>query len=139
MPRYNAHGTQLRIGDGGDPEAFTTVAQVRDITGPGLSTNIITASDHDSMGVVTKLPGLKDGGQVTFDVNLDSAHATHDETTGLYGAFVARTDKNWEVVFTDGTTWAFSGIVQAFSPNAPVDDALTASITIEVTSIPTLS
>lgn len=135
--RYSAHGTQMQMGDAADPEVFTKVAQVRDITGPGLSTNIITANDHDSGGIATKLAGIRDGGQVTFDVAYDPADPSHE---ALIDAWRDRGVHSFKIIFTDdaATEWDFQAIVQQFSPSAPVEDALTASVTLEVTGEPVL-
>lgn len=141
MSRYSAHGTQLQIGDGASPEVFTTIAQVRDIQGPGLSTNIIDGTDHDSGGAKSKVAGVRDGGQLTLDIAYDPAHGTHNAATGLLRDWKNGTLRNFKLVFPDAgnTAWSIAGLVQGFQPTAPVDDLLTAAVTLEVSGDPTLA
>lgn len=136
-----AYGTLLKMGDGGGPEVFTTVAEVTDISGPGLSLDTVDVTSHDSTDAWREfIATLKDAGEVTFDINYVPTNATHGATTGLLKALDMRTKKNWRLVFPDtgATTWNFSGFVTGFEPGEPVDDALTASVTIKLTGEPTL-
>jgi len=43
-----AFGTLLKIGDGGGPESFTTIAEVRTLGGPELSRDTVDVTSHDS-------------------------------------------------------------------------------------------
>ena len=45
-----AYGTLLKLGDGGTPENFTTIAEVRDIGGPELGADVVDVTSHDSPG-----------------------------------------------------------------------------------------
>jgi len=45
-----AHGTLLKIGDGGGTESFTTIAEVLDISGGGYEVMTEDATSHDSSG-----------------------------------------------------------------------------------------
>lgn len=127
-------GTLLKIGDGGTPtENFTTIAEVTDITAPGLTMDVIDVTSHDSPDALReKIAGLKDLGECTFTINYIPTHATHNATTGLIRDWKNRTKRNFKLVFPDAgaTTWSFSGFVTNFQPSAPVDDKLTADVTI---------
>jgi predicted secreted protein len=137
----HAIGTLLKMGDGGSPETFTTIAEVLSIRGPSLSSDTIDVTNHDtSNGYREFIMGLQDGGEVTFSINYQPTAPTHNATSGLLKAYDAKTKKNWRLVFPDagGTTWNFAGVVRTFSVNAPIDAQLTADVTIKVSGKPTL-
>jgi predicted secreted protein len=136
-----ALGTLLKIGDGGGPETFTTIAEVMSISGPGLTSDTIDVTSHSSTGGFREfIMGLSDGGEVTFTINYNPTQATHNATTGLLRDYINRTRRNFKIVFPDGssTTWSFTGVVTGFSMSAPTDAQLSADVTIKVSGAPTL-
>jgi predicted secreted protein len=138
----DAYGTLLQSGDGGSPEAFTTIAEVTDITGPGLVQDPLDVTSHESPGAFREfVGGLLDGGEVTFTINYVPTAATHDASTGLIADMIARIIRNYQLVFPDvgATTWSFSALIAAFEPAEPVDDRLSAEVTLKVTGQPTLA
>ena len=64
-----SHGTLLKVGDGASPEVFATIAEVKDISGPGTTLSTEDATNHDSGGWREPVPTLLEGGEVTFDLN----------------------------------------------------------------------
>ncbi len=136
-----AQGTLLKGGDGAETEVFTTIAEVLDISGPGLSMEPVDATSHDSDGWKEFIAGLKDGGDVSFDIQYIPSNATHKNASGgvLYD-FDQRTLRNFQLVFPDSgsTTWTFAAFVTGFEPQAPVEDKLTASLTLKISGAPTL-
>ncbi len=129
----SAFGTLLKIGDGGGPEAFTTIAEVTDIKGPGLSMDAVEVTSHDSPNAVKeKIAGLKEVGELTFSINYVPTAATHNATTGLIRDWKNRTKRNFQLVFPDtgATTWSFAALVTNFQPTAPVDGKLAADVTL---------
>jgi len=137
-----SYGTLLKAGDGGSPESFTTIAEVLDITGPGLTLNTEDGTSHDSTaGWMERIATILDVGEVGFAIQYDPAGATHDASTGLIADMVARTLRNFQLVFPDTgtTTWAFAAFVTGFEPGAPVAGKLTASVTLSGSGQPTLA
>ena len=137
-----AFGTQLQMGDGATPENFTTIAEVGDIAGPALATDIDDSTTHSSTGGYEDFVAtIKRTGEITFPINYVPTTATHNPTTGLLAAWAAKTRKNWKLIFPDVgvTTWAFAGVVTGFSPKAPVGARLTADVSIKVYGQPTLA
>lgn len=135
-----AHGTKLKIGDGGSPETFTTVFEVVEITGPSLSADTADTTSHDSSKayeehVVTVLRT----GEVTFDINYAPDDSTHDETDGLINDYENKTLRNFELILPNPSnkTYEFSAFVTGFEPSAPHDDKLSASVTLKITGEPT--
>jgi predicted secreted protein len=134
-------GTLLKVGDGGGPEVFATIAEVRSIKGPGISRATVDVTTHDSTGGFREFMGaLADGGNVTFTVNYKMTESTHNNTTGLISKLVNNTRTNFKLVFPDGgaTTWNFSGFVVSFSTSEPIDNVVTADVEVKVSGRPTL-
>lgn len=137
-----AQGTLLKIGDGGAPESFTSIAEVKSIEGPKLDTDDIDVTTHDtSDGFHEFIAGLKNAGELSFDINFVPQHATHSLATGLLGHYMENGDKrhNFQVVLPDTTTWLIPGFVKSFAIGAPVDNVLSAKVAIKVSSRPTLA
>jgi predicted secreted protein len=137
-----AHGTLLKKGDGAATEVFTTIAEVTNIGGPGLALDPIDVTSHGSTaGWREFIGGLLDGGEVSMTINYVPTAGTHDATTGLIADKVARTVRNFQLVFPDSgnTTWSFSALVASFEPGEPVDAQLSAEVTLKVTGQPTLA
>jgi len=142
MTEYASTGTLLKVGDGGATDAFTTLAQVGDISGPSLGASNVEVTNHSSTGNYREyVPTFLEPGELTATLFYDPADATHDPSTGILADYEARTLRNFQLVFTDdaSTTWAFSAYVTGFSINAPVDGALTADLTLMLTGQPTLA
>ena len=137
----SSFGTLLKIGDGAGTEVFTTIAEVLDIDGPTLTQDTVevtsqTATARYKEYIVT----LKDGGEVTFDVNYITDDSTHDASTGLIKDFDDGTLRNFQVIFSDSgtTTWTIPAYIASFGTTMPVNGALNASITLKVSGQPTL-
>jgi len=81
------------------------------------------------------LPSLIDPGEMSFTVNFIPSNATQID---LKDDLLARTRRNFRLVFTDSslTTWAFAGYVTQFSVTEEIESALSAQVTIKLTSAP---
>lgn len=137
MPGIDGFGTELQRGDGGGVEVFTALANLTNIEGPGLERETIEVTAHNSVEAWKEfLGGLKDGGEVSLDVNYDPA--LHDT---LIADFDDDEPRNYRLVFPDAaaTTWTFKAILTEFNPEAPFDDKLAASITFKVSGKPTIA
>jgi predicted secreted protein len=142
------NGTLLQVGDGGTPtEVFTTVAEVRTISGPSLSVDVDDVTSHDSPdGWEEAIATILRSGEVTFDVNFVPTDDTHDGTAtdGLLTRLQAREWSNCKLVFPDAalvvdrTTWTFVGAVAKFQPIADPKSALRASVSFKISGKPTL-
>ena len=138
----SSFGTFLQIGDGGAPEGFTTISEVRDISGPALGLDTEEVTNHDSPGGWEEFVStILRSGEVTFDINYHPTESTHDAGTGLIADMVAKTLRNWQLVFPDvgSTTWSFAAFVTAFESSEPVAGAVSASCTMKITGEPTLA
>lgn len=138
----SSFGTLLKIGDGGGTEVFTTIAEVLDISGPGLALNTEESTSHSSPGGWKEsVATILEAGEVSFEINYLPGNATHNASTGLIRDMVGRIKRNFKVVFPDvaQTTWSFAAFVTGFEPDAPVQGKLGAKITLEITGQPTLA
>lgn len=139
---FSSFGTLLQIGDGATPtEGFTTIAEVRDISGPGLELGTEDVTSHSSTWreFVTTVLG---GGEVSFDINFTPLGATHRNASGgLLYQMTQKTLRNWRIQWPDGssTRWVLPGYLVAFEPSAPVEGVLSASVTIRISGAPTLT
>jgi len=130
MTKYSAFGCSITI-------AASTVIQVQNISGPGLSLDTADVTTHDSTGAWEEAVGtILRSGEVTFDIVYDPAAATH---ALILTQLAARAAIAMTLVLKGGVTWTFSALPTGFSPSAPHDGALTASVTYKPTGVMTLA
>lgn len=131
-----AHGTLFKKGDGGGPEVFTTIAEVKNISGPGMTRETFDLTTHSSTGAAREFGvGLIDNGEVTLDMNFVPTNATQDHSTGVIKDFTDGTKRNFQLVFpsSPARTAAFAGYFTNVEPGANVEDLLALSVTVKVT------
>lgn len=118
------------------PGVYTVIGSVTALKPPALKRNTIDVTAHDSAGEWMEfIGGLKDAGEVSFDINYNPA--VHD--TIAITDFAVSTTKNWKITFPDATTWIYAAVLTGFAPNAPYDDKLSATLTFKVTGSVTMS
>jgi hypothetical protein len=127
--KYSAFGTALEM-DG------TEIANVKNISGPGLTLDTEDVTTHDQSTAWEEAVGtILRSGEVTLDIVYDPADATH---VALITEMEAKTTAAFDLKFPGGTMWEFDAFVTGFEPDAPVDGALAASVTIKIDGEPTL-
>lgn len=138
---HSAFGTLLKLGDGATPEVFTTVAEVKDIGGPSLVTNTEEVTSHDSpSGHAERIATLIDTGEISFDINLIPANATHNESTGLAEAARDKLPHNFKIVLPTGSKMIYGpAIVTNMEYGAEVAGVLGASITLQPSGLWTVA
>jgi len=154
----HSFNTVIKIGDGveggtagwptdltdpstGDPSnGFTEILDPKDIDGPNLSADDEEITAHQSTGKdKSYIQGLRDKGEITFDVNLDPTAATHNSATGLLADYRNGVNRRDYVLVpaSDSGDAAdcifFQGYVKNFGNSHPVAGVQTASVTIKVT------
>lgn len=136
-------GTLLKVGDGATPtEGFTTLAEVKDITGPTLAHDTEEVTHHQSPGrFKEKIATLIDGGEVSFALNYLPQNPTQSVSAGLLKDMIDHTVRNIKIVLPDAgsTEWILPCIVTAWEPEMPVGSSFDASVTLEVAGQPTLN
>lgn len=120
-------------------ENFATVAEVTDVTPPAPSTNTFEITHHLSsykeFGV-----GMTDPGTAQFTVNWIPSDPTQDATTGFQKALDDKRLRRWKVIypFTPVRVHNFRGLVTSITYAAPIDNRMTAQVTIQISGKPTL-
>lgn len=131
----------IKRGDGQTPtEAFTEIAEVHNIDGPGMSRDAVDVG-FGSDGFRRYMAGAADGGEVALELNFLPADTTQGATSGLLKDFMDGTLRNYKMEFPDTpkTIWSFAGIITKFNPTASFDKQITASVTIKISGKPTLA
>jgi len=136
----SAFATKLQLGNAATPEVFSNVAEITDMSGPSLARDSIETTNHQSTSRYRQfMPGLRDGGEVTFSVNFDPSLGTHDELTGLIAQYNDDVTHNYRIVYpqSDVEGWSLTGFITKFEVKNPIDDKISGDITIKVTGKPT--
>lgn len=106
------------------------IAELRDVTAPALTRNPIETTHHGESDE-TWVVGIRRKGTLDFELGfLPSGESTHNAVAGLMKAWADKTNDLYRLAFPDGANWYFSGFVINIAPSAPVDDGLTASVSI---------
>ncbi len=99
-------------------------AEILSVDGPSQSRESVQSSHMGTEDYHTFMPAdLVDGGEVTIEI-------AHEATTS------PPIDQDAEIITIDwggvGNTDIFSGFVTAYTPNAAIDERMTASMTVKV-------
>ncbi len=135
----SSFGTLLKIGNGATPtETFTTIAEVRDISGFAFALSTEDVTNHDSAGWREHIPTIIEAGEVTFDINFKGDATQGFGSGSLYDDMVDKTKRNFQLVLPTGVgasndTAAFAAYVTGFELSAPVEGVLSAALTLQVT------
>jgi predicted secreted protein len=139
-----AYGSELKIGDDGTSETFTKIAEVQDIDGPSMSRDTIEVTSQDSAsGWREFIPGMRDGGEVSFTANWIPVAATQDGTTGLLSKFTDDDLHNFKIITADdGSSGTmdidFAAIVTDFSISLNMEEQATLDITLKISGAVTI-
>lgn len=119
-----------------DGTTENNVAQVLNISGPGVSGNDVDTTTLDSSSNYrTFVGGLLDPGELTFSIVYDPTAATHALLANFMGE---RYTANWKIAIgsSSGALQTFSGHVKGMSREIPLDDKVTCDVTVKVTGLP---
>ena len=122
------------------------IAEVTNIGGPSFSAETIEATHLRSPGFWREhIGGVKDGGELTFDINMLLTNPTHNAATGVLAGFNsngAATRDVWDLVFPDAanTVWTLGGFITGYEvSDVAIDGKLSASVTVKISGKPTLA
>ncbi|MET0419010.1 MAG: phage tail tube protein [Actinoplanes sp.] len=141
MSGRDGFGTQLKRATTITPgTTYEVIANVTSIGGPERTRETIDVTAHDSPGGWMEfIGGLKDGGEISCDINYDPAEATHD----IDDDFDDSVPRNWQIVILPGDddehTWSFKAILTTLGDEFPYDDKMSRSLTLKVSGKPTLA
>jgi predicted secreted protein len=121
----------------------TAVANVQSISGPDQSIDVIDYTTMDSTNSWReKMPGLKDQGALSFDVNYDGSAAGNANTLN---ADFGSTAFSWGIRFNETTvstncsTFECSGFISRLGFAIPFDNKVNQSVEITLTGVPTFT
>lgn len=138
MAKIAATGTIFKILSTSTATGYVDVAFVRNISGPTLNSEFIDVTTHDSTSGNYReiVPTFISGGEVSLELLLDTAQATHSSTsdTGFMHVWETKQRRTFRITFptTANNSWTFGGYVTGFEIGAPVDEALTANATVTI-------
>lgn len=137
-----AKGTQLKS-DSDTPGTFTLIPEVRSITGPSMTADILDATSMDTPGGFRdKRQGLKDWGTVAFELLWIPDNAQHQKLFDDYSASPG-VERAYQIIFPNAasTTFEFTGFVSQMPITAAFDQLLTMNVEITILGdpAPTLS
>lgn len=139
MTEYVGRATELHWDPMGGT-AWKKIAQIRDLSLPSFSREEIDTSHRDQNFWRTFAKGMKDAGEIGFDIMFDPQLASHGtaSASGLLADFAndGTALPNWKIVFPDTTEWTCLGFVSGFDGDSPQDDALTADLSIKLSGEP---
>jgi predicted secreted protein len=110
--------------------AWSNIAEVKNITGPGMTRATIDVTSLDSTaGYREFIAGLRDAGTIALKMNF--TRATY---AIMLADFESDTLQNYEILLPDGenTGFEFEGLVTELPLTVPVDDVITADVTIKI-------
>lgn len=126
------YGTLLKLGDAGNPETFTTVAENKTISGPNESRGFIEVTHMESPdGAKEYISDLLEGGEVTFTANFVNESAQNN----VRAVFLTGELRNWQLIWPTkptSKTANFSAIVTAMNPTAEVNSAMQLDVTLKL-------
>jgi hypothetical protein len=112
---------------------YTDVAEVTSITWPGYQRDAVEATHLNSDDQFREyVPGLMDAGEVTLELNF-----VPSSSDVIIAALTASTLGQFKITAPGGVNVVFKGIVTSYQAQSPLDDRMTASVTIKVTAKPT--
>ena len=114
------------------PSTYTSLAEVLSVTPPTISVETVDVTHMASDdGFREYIASLKDGGEVTVNMNYVEASATLLTTLVLAGL------ETFKITFPGSSTYTFSGIPTAFAfDDVVIDDKVAMSLTIKVSGKP---
>lgn len=138
----SGHGGRLLRAPAATPTTFTEIAEVGDITLPGLDHNEFDGTSHNR-NIDAYVLGVLRRDLFTIRIFILPTDPTHDHLTGLIKACTTNpvpTD-GWKMIFPDTvTTWVGSGQCKSVSNIVmPVDGLMSADVGVRLSDKMTIN
>jgi hypothetical protein len=129
------YGTLLEVGNGveGNSTAYSAVGECRTITGPGLSMEMVDFTHQQSdSSYRERKPTFKNAGDFTIDLTFLPEDSAQGYQTGLLGDFETQVLRDFRITYPNAeqTIAKFSAYIGGFQVTAPIDDRLSAQLTL---------
>lgn len=132
------YGAEFHLEDDATPAVLTLLGEITGISLPNPQTAEVEATHFKSPNRRREyISGLIDDGEGTFEMNYVPGSATDTLIQDAQSDGVAR---GYKIVIPDGAgTWEITGscIVKGYERNVPIDDRMTASLTVRFTGAST--
>ena len=113
----------------------TAVVRITSISGPSMSAPTISVADLDDTIVPKIGSGLADMGQLTLGLNFEADDATHDNLADeVIAGGSAECIIEWQNGTSGTTKWTFDAFPTEFTGTGNVGEALTASVTLDIST-----
>lgn len=130
-------GTLFKRSDMTSSPTFNAIAEINSISGPDKTRETIDVTSLDSTGGYREfIASFRDAGQVVLEMNF-----TRDGYLDMNDDFEIDTLVDYQIVLPDtgSTTLDFSGLVTDIGLAVPLDDKVTAPVTIKISGQVTLT
>jgi predicted secreted protein len=130
-------GLAFKRSDMASSPAFTAIAEINDLSGPNKSRETIDVTSLDSTGGYREfIASFRDAGEVTLNMNF-----TRDGYVDMDADFASSSSVDYQIVLPDtgNTTFDFAAYVTALGMAASTGDKVTASVTLKITGVVTLT
>lgn len=120
---------------------YVTVAEAKSISGPTFEAEEVDVTNHDSPGDFREfIRGLVDPGELTFEINYQPDNAEHQQ---LFDDLKNGTKRNYKILWSQMTPTQyqmdFEAFVRSMPITNPVDNVLSAEVTLRVTGQPDIT
>lgn len=118
-----------------DASTWDEIAYISDLGIPSPEVSAIETTYHGSGGVKTFVPGETDPGTVEITINWNPTETSHNI---LYADRDAKLIRKYMIEVIDGAldstleTYEFCGFVTQISPEVPLDDRMSATVTFQI-------
>jgi hypothetical protein len=143
LPAEAAAGTLLQIGNLASPEAWQSIANVSDITGPQMGATEVDITSHTSVTIPwrQKIVTLIEVGQTVVKIFWNPTDPSHSNNPsafvgGLMYIFINRVKVPVRILHPDLTTDAFFAYISKVNKTAPIAGVLGMDITFTGTDNP---
>ncbi|MDD9901047.1 MAG: phage tail tube protein [Alphaproteobacteria bacterium] len=126
MPSFKGRDLLLKIGDGGDPENFTTIGAAR-TAAMTLDNRPVDATAMDDNGVQAF---AADAGVQSLQIRLDGLFKDAAAEESLRGAAFGRVSVNYQLVFPNGDSYEAAFVVRDYTRGGTHDGLETFSVTL---------
>ncbi len=132
------HGAKFAILDTTlSPPAYVDIAEVTNITPFNIARDAVEATHTQSPDRIREfIPGLVDYGEASIDINFVPGSSSDQRIRAL---FRSREAAQCQITFPTSPEQVlqFAAIITGYSPEAPLDDKLTATATFKISGRPT--
>lgn len=127
-----AKGTLFQRGDGGSPEVFTSVLEVKKISGPDIKKDFLEVTHMESPGSYKEfIASLRDAGEVALECNFLPAAAGQSV---MLTDLESDTIRNYKILWPQHSSKSatFPGLVVGYKPEHEVGGVSMVSFTVRV-------